>query len=101
MATAVCRVFASCSVMVPFSPARIRELPPTATKAVFAIHRSSPRGAEASWHSWGRALPAAFHPPDPELWLPLQLQHRVTDNCIRRRLGRFAGHQFQHDRLLG
>ena len=37
MASAVRRVLASCSAMVPFSPARIRELPPIATSAVFAI----------------------------------------------------------------
>ena len=32
---AVRRAFASCSAMVPFSPARMRELPPTAMSMVF------------------------------------------------------------------
>src|SRR5271157_4782105 len=37
IASAVRRVFANCSAMVPFSPARMSELPPTATSAVFDI----------------------------------------------------------------
>src|SRR5271165_6455097 len=75
MAMAVRRVFASCSAIVPFSPARISELPPTATRAVLDIDASPFR-------------------------LPHQFQHCVAHRKSRCRLCTLASHQLQHDGLL-
>jgi len=89
MATAVRRAFASCSAMVPFSPARMSEFPPTATKAVFAINLSSPR------KGGGKSASAR-----PQHSLPNQLLHGLVARDELGRVVLLARHQFEQDRLL-
>src|SRR5271166_4501268 len=123
IASAVRRVFANCSATVPFSPARMSELPPTATSAVFditfairhSLFASSNRQLEACWrkakseaNSTGRQMGDCSgrrqgEPPPPichfrpcGLRRPLQpgFTHPFAFLCFG------ALHQFQHDRLL-
>src|ERR1039457_3121910 len=99
MAAAVRRVFASCSAMVPFSPARIRELPPTATNAVFGITNPYAGGGPKTASEAGLQRQLASIRPTGNFGLAHQLQHGVANNFVLHCVHSLS-HQFQHDRLL-
>src|SRR5271165_1096361 len=96
IASAVRRVFANCSAMVPFSPARMSELPPTATSAVFDIG-----SLILVWQRGGGEKEdkgnTASYPPNQTRGLLHEFQHRFTEAFAFRCTG---AHQFQHNRLL-
>src|SRR5208283_1346370 len=96
IASAVRRVFANCSAMVPFSPARMSELPPTATNAVFDIRILYPGWQMGGGEKEGRGN-AAPYLTNQTRGLLHELQHRFTERFALRCSG---AHQFQHDRLL-
>src|SRR5664279_2291728 len=101
MAAAVRRVFASCSAIVPFSPARIRELPPTATNAVFDITNPYAGGGPKTAREAGLQRQLASIRRTRNYGLAHQVQHGVANNFLLHRFHSPVRHQFQHDRLLG
>src|ERR1039457_5537208 len=87
---AVRRALDNCSAMVPFSPARIRELPPTARRMVFIVSlRLAPRLApKERARTWGTFYRYFLHVRQIAQFGQVGQFHELTF------------HSFEHDGLL-